>query len=347
MFINYAKAIAREWISEEATILPGFFGAFFHGSTVWLADDAILPPSSDVDIMVVLSGEMPTVKLGKFRYQSVLLEVSYLATSEVQSPEQVLGNSHLAGSFRNNGILADPSGKLSAIQAVVGREFAKEEWVHARCEHVQEKLRNNLAALETATLFHDQVSCWLFATGLTTHMLLVAGLKNPTVRTRYVATKHLLQELGHNEFYEPLLALLGCSQITPARCTEHLAALSRVFDVASSVIKTPFFFASDLSDEARAIAIDGSQTLIDAGLHREAIFWLVATYARCQMVLYHDAPVEVQEQFQPGFRALLGDLGIQSADDLRSRGAQVEAFLPRLWEMTEAIRETIREIAER
>jgi hypothetical protein len=123
--------------------------------------------------------------------------------------------------------------------------------------------------------------------------------------------------------------------------------LSRVFDATSRVIKTPFFFASDLSDEARAIAIDGSQALIDAGLHREAIFWLVATYARCQKVLHHDAPVEVQERFQPGFRALLSDLGIQSADDLMIRGAQVEAFLPRLWEMTETIRKDIREIAER
>ena len=36
-------------------------------------------------------------------------------------------------------------------------------------------------------------------------------------------------------------------------------------------------------------------------------------------------------------RELLGTLGISSSTDLRQRGAGVEAFLPRLWEVTEKI----------
>jgi hypothetical protein len=117
----------------------------------------------------------------------------------------------------------------------------------------------------------------------------------------------------------------------------HLAALTGVFDVAKTVVKTPFFFASDLSDIARPIAIDGSWDLIEHGYHREAIFWIVATYSRCQKVLYHDAPVELQDRFSPGYRYLLGDLGIASFADLQQRAEQVKEHLPRVWEVAEAI----------
>jgi hypothetical protein len=61
------------------------------------------------------------------------------------------------------------------------------------------------------------VTAWLFATGVTTHVLLVAGLKNPTVRQRYVATRELLADYGRVDFYETLLELLGCAQMSRAR----------------------------------------------------------------------------------------------------------------------------------
>ena len=35
-----------------------------------------------------------------------------------------------------------------------------------------------------------------------------------------------------------------------------------------------------ITPAARPIAIDGSRELIEAGAHREAVFWIVATFAR-------------------------------------------------------------------
>jgi hypothetical protein len=122
-----------------------------------------------------------------------------------------------------------------------------------------------------------------------------------------------------------------------AQVEQHLAALTDAFDAAKAVIRTPFPFASDISDQARPIAIGGSRELVERGDHREAIFWIVATYSRCQKVLYHDAPVELQQRFRPGYRQLLGDLGITSPAGLQHRGAQVRGYLPRLWAVTEAI----------
>jgi hypothetical protein len=191
--------------------------------------------------------------------------------------------------------------------------------------------------LDVSYLPSDQVTAWLFATGVTTHVLLVAGLRNPTMRRRYVAARDLLVDYGHLEFYETLLEVLGCAQMGRERVEHHLTALTDMFDAAKAVVKTPFFFASDISDIARPIAIDGSWDLVERGYHREGIFWMVATYSRCQKVLYHDAPAEIQDRFSPGYRQLLGDLGITSFADLQQRSEQLKGLLPRVWEVTEAI----------
>jgi hypothetical protein len=336
VLLKRAKEVARQWVAEWVREAPGFYGAFFHGSANRLRDDATFPPTSDVDIMVVFA-DPPPVKLGKFIYRDVMLEVSFLAWDQIQSPERILGQSHMAGSFRNPSIISDPSGQLTRIHEVVSRDFAKRPWVHKRCEHARDKVLRNLQGLNASDLFHDQVMAWLFATGVTTHVLLSAGLKNPTVRTRYVATRELLAEYGHSDFYYTLLEILGCAQMRRSHVEHHLAALADAFDGAKEVIETPFFFASDISDIARPIAIDGSWELIESGYHREAIFWMVATYSRCQTVLYHDAPQEMQDRFSPGYRELLADLGITGLGDLQRRSAQVKGLLPSVWEVAEAI----------
>ena len=337
MLVGHAKDVARRWVFEEARTVPGFRGAFIHGSTNWLPDAAVLAATSDVDVVVVLADPLPPPKVGKFAYRDVLLDVSYLPSDQLRSPDLILAQSHLAGSFRTASVILDPSGRLTDLQAVVSKDYAKRRWVHRRCEHARDKVLRNLQGLNESEPFHDQVVSWLFGTGVTTHVLLAAGLRNPTVRRRYVAARELLADYGRPDFYDTLLEMLGCAQMSRARAEHHLAALADVFDAAKSVVTTPFFFASDISDAARPIAIDGSRELIERGDHREAVFWLVATYSRCQKVLHHDGTAELRERFDPGYRDLLGDLGIISFADLRQRGELVKGHLPRVWAVAEAI----------
>jgi hypothetical protein len=335
--VKEAKAVARQWVMEEASKTPGFTGAYYAGSIAWLPDDVTLPPSSDLDVMVVLADPNPADKLGKFVYQGALLEVTYLPGNLFQTPDRILGDYHLAASFSRPGIILDPSGRLAQLQTAVSRDYAKRRWVRKRCAQARDNVLGRIETLNASAPFHDQVTAWLFGTGVTTHVLLVAGLKNPTVRRRYVAARELLAEFGQLDFYETLLALLGCAQMSRTCVGQHLVALAAVFDVAKTVIRTPYRFAADISDIARPVAIDGSREMIESGFHREAIFWMVATYSRCQHVLYQDAPLEVQERFSIGYRQILGDLGIISFADLAQRCAQVKAFLPRVWEMAETI----------
>ena len=77
--------------------------------------------------------------------------------------------------------------------------------------------------------------------------------------------------------------------------------------------------------------------LIEQGFHREAVFWIAATYSRCQCVLAQDAPKELEERHRSGYQELLADLGIVSFVDLQRRAEAVRASLPHVWAVAETI----------
>jgi hypothetical protein len=335
--VRDAKTSARQWVEEVASHQPGFRGAFLHGSINWLSDDVPLPNNSDIDVIVVLDRPEFSHAPGKLSHEGVLLDVSHLGAHELQSAEEVLGNSHLAGSFRGASVIADPTGELTRLQEAVARDYAKREWVERRCEHAIGKIQRFLDGIDPGAPLHDQATSWLFGTGVTTHVLLVAGLRNPTVRKRYVAVRELLDEYDQLDVHEELLGLLGVRDLAHDQVQRHLDSMTSALDAAKDVIRTPFFFASDISDNARHIAIEGTQELIDAGLHREAMFWIAATYSRCQKVLHTDAPPDERDVHTPGYFAMLADLGIAVPADLLTRADEVRAFLLRLREVAAGI----------
>lgn len=335
MLVKHAKSLARKWVIEKGSKIDNFYGAFFHGSINSLPDYTTFPEYSDVDVMIVLNSPNPPTKIGKFLFHDILIEVSYISKDLILSPNSILGNYHLAGSFQVPSIILDPSGHLTKNQTTVSKNFSKRKWVVKRCEHAENKILKS--QLKKTDPLPDQVNAWLFPVGITTHMLLIAGLKNPTVRKRYVEAKKILAAYNYLELYEILLEILGCAEISQIQVQNHLKVLTTAFDTAKETIKTPFFFASDISDIARPIAIGGSQQLIDSGYHREAIFWIVATYARCQKIFYCDGSVKTQNWYSYGFRNLLADLGINSFSDLQERSKQNKKLLSKVWKTVEAI----------
>lgn len=337
MRVGFARSAASEWVMEHASKEAGFKGAYFSGSTIELPDDALLSATSDIDVVVITEAPEPPLKLGKFVYRGALVEVTYLSWHQLASVEEVLVSYHLAGSFRVDTIIADPTGHLGTLQTQVSRQYAEQIWVRRRCENARQKVENGLQNIDTEAPIYDQVTSWLFPTGVTTHVLLVAALRNPTVRRRYLAVREVLKQYGCDDVYEDLLQLLGCAHLTTQRVEYHLKELARTFDAAASAAKTPFFFSTDITAAARPIAIDGSLELIRSGYHREAVFWIVATFARCHKILGSDASPAVQDALLPAFEAVIADLGISSKSDLIRRADDVLQFLPGLWETTEGI----------
>ncbi len=342
MRVGDARAAARDWVTRHAGGVAGFVGAYVSGSTVGLPDSAELAPTSDLDVIVVTKAPTGATKPGRRVYRRALLEISYQDWTELGSAERVLGSYRLAGSFRVDTIIADPSGRLARLQLEVAAGFAERHWIQRRCADARRTIEQRLAAIDPAEPLHQQVTRWLFGTGGTAHLPLVAALRNPTVRRRYLAARDVLTGYGHGDRYPELLQLLGCAHWPADQTGYHLAELGRTFDATAAVSTTPFFFSSDLTAVARPIAIDGSRELIEQGNHREAVFWIVATFARCHSVLAVDAP-DLHREHMPAFRAVLADLGIGAPGglgapgDLGRRAEAVRGVLPELDRLAEQI----------
>jgi hypothetical protein len=337
MNVKQVKDIVHRWVLEEASHLPGFAGAFIAGSTNWLADDAPFPTTSDVDVKIVLTDSNLPASYQKQAYQGVQIDVSYMSSDQIQSPDMILSNYYLAYHFTTPNIISDPSGQLTKIHAVVSKEFARRKWVNQRCDHARNQVLKSLQWLQESQPFHDQVFTWVYPTSTLNHVLLVAGLQNPTVRRMFAATRDLLTTYNLLPFHETLLTLLGSVDLGLAQAENHLAATVEIFNVAKEVIKTPFFGSTNISDNGRSIAIGSSQTLIERGYHREAIFGIILTHTWCQKALYNDAPTALQEQFKPAYQQLMNDLGITSPAALQQRHAQVEEYLPHVWEVAQTV----------
>ena len=337
MKVKQARESARRWVIEEFSSVPGFRAAYTAGSTNWLSDDADLATTSDFDVMIVLADLNRAGKRGKFIYRDTLLEASYLSEDQVRSADLVLSDYHLAPSLRTTNIIFDPSGHLTALLAAVRCDYNKRGWVYARCANARNKVLRYLRSVNEESPLYDQVIACLFAAGITTHVLLAAGLRNPTVRSRYMAVRELLADYGHLEFQESLLQLLGCARFSRGQADRHLAVITQLFDAAKEAMTTPFPFASDISDSARPVAIDGSRELIERGYPREAMFWIAITHARCHKVLCRDASEEIKQRFNNLDRDLFSDLGVPSCTEIGQRCSEIERALPRVWEVAETI----------
>jgi hypothetical protein len=335
--VGTAREAAIDWVTRHASQQVWFRGAYFIGSTVALPEDSELATGSDIDVALVTSEAAPPPKPGKLLHKGALLEISLRPWPQLSSIDEVMHSYHLAAGLRVNTIIADPTGDLGILQQNVARHFTEEVWVRRRCKDARQSVENWLKRIDRSEPWHDQVTAWLFGTGVTTHVLLVAALRNPTIRLRYLAVRDVLEEYGRIALYPDLLQLLGCAELAADRVDHHLAALARTFDAAAAVAKSQFFFSSDITPAARSISIDGMRGLIRAGNHREAVFWIVATFARCHKILAADAPPSAQREFAPGFDDVLADLGIFSIDDLITRAESVMQFLPELSENAEGI----------
>lgn len=333
--VDEAKRVAREWVLEQASERPGFQGAYVAGSVNWLPDDAELDAASDLDVHIVFDKADATERYKLVR-GGVLLEIVTDALDLLRSPEQVLGHYALAGAFRVPSVIVDRTGHLTTLQQEVTRRFAEPAWVRRRCEDALDRSRGYLDALTAEKPLYLQAIVWAFGTSVTTLVPLIACLRNPTVRRRYVAVRELLMERGRPDLYERLLGLLGCADIERRQVKHHLAAVASLYDACVPVLKGTYPFAADISHSSRYITIDGSRDLIERGLHREVVWWLVVTFARCLEVATVDAPSLVQSA-EVGLRALLADLGIASFADFQASAVRTRAFLPALSTFTEEL----------
>lgn len=326
-----AREIAAAWVRDYARG-HRLWGAVINGSAAEGGDEE-LGPASDVDINLIAEapeGDKP----GKIAYRGVLLDVSFLSPDWLRPWDRVLRTYEIAGAFRRPP-LYDATGELVALTAYVAERFAQPRWVGARCQAVFSKIRRGLDGFREDASLLDTVNPWLFPAGICAHAVLVAGLRNPTVRLRYLRAREALAEWGEGERYEELLSLLGCEGMQKKPIQDYLDRLEPIFDLAAQVRRTAFPFQGDITPQARQVAIGGSRALVEEGNHREAVFWIAVTYERCLRILRADAP-EAYADALSVLEDFLMELGVGTPQQAKRRVSAIREALPRLEAWTAA-----------
>lgn len=334
MRIDEARLQATRWVRQHSAG-PEVVGAVFSGSTLGAEPEAELAAESDVDVILVTAGDAPA-KLGPVDTDGLRLDVSFLSRSEIWDADAVARSFFLAPSFAQDAIIVDDDGHLRAVHEHVRRVFADPPVVRDRYADVLHRMDDRLAAVEQVGSWPERLLLWLFAASLPTQVLLVAGLRSPTVRLRYRAVRTLLDDRGLADHYPGLLAQLGTEALDADTVRAQLTLLPAVLDAAAAAAGAGAT-AADVGPVARAVAVTGTERLIAAGDHREAVFWLAVSLLRGQVVLETTAP-GVAEQHRPAVLDAVATLtGLRTADDLVRRTAVLARARPGLVAMAEGL----------
>jgi hypothetical protein len=331
-----AQQLAKQWIAEHRETILGYRGAYLAGSLCWLDDDDPVSDYSDIDVMLIVEDEEMRTKPGKFEYRGGLIEVSVSPISVIRDVEATVSQGAIAASIARNRILDDPGHLLRPAFDWIAAEFPREHRVIERLDAIQASIAKRVTSIDDSAPFHDQ-AMWVFPAGVTTHLLLTAGLGNPTVRRRFVETRRLLDAYGEPEMLDLLLHFVGSDAVTAEMARRHFARLVPVYDATAALGATGSRWVSDVSVDARRISIGGTQELLDQGYHREAMWWIVATFTRCLNVIATTDNEALFRQADAAFRALMDDLGLASVGDLRARAGEIVASLPAIREVANRV----------
>lgn len=323
---------AQNWVDAYAAQTPNLLGAYISGSYLTTPPGAVWPGSSDIDIVLVFPQDACPPKMGKLREQGALLEITCMGEGEFASLEHILSTHYLAFALNAGAILYDPAGRFARLHQEAAAQYARRPWVDARCEGFYRQIGQSVAGYDPAAMTLPQkVNGWAFTTGISCFPLLLADLGNCTVRKRYTAARQVLEAHGMGGFYPRLLSLLAPEPLGRGRLSVHMGELEKTFSLAcgTSGPSAQYHFRRDISPEGAAVAIGGSWELLSTPYPEDAVFWMLATFARCHIIFDMDDPALGRERL-PALWAFLEDVGIRREEDFATRLRALADFLPEL-----------------
>lgn len=310
--VRDAVAIATNWIHHSDL---SFRAAFIGGSAAHADPASPYDSASDIDCYLVMEGDPPNGKIGKITVDGVLLDISWMPCKQL---EHAASDAVFASLIHHGKIITDTDGSLSTLKQDIDLVFDTSESIAMRLEDMRARIRPLASPVTQAQLAPpEQVMNWLFPATLATHIPLIKACAPLTVRKRFVAAKNVM----HDDHYEELLAHYGFRDVSREQAQAWLDDTATLFDYAAPLAaESARFWASDIKTDARAISIGGSQHLIDTGLHREALYWIIATRTRCLTVM-NDMEADVTP-FIRAFNDMTLSLGILTAPQrtIRTRG---------------------------
>ena len=321
--VREAKHIAQDWVEAEAPKIPKFRGAFLIGSLNFRNEEESLPPTSDVDVRIVVDIEDPELIYEQGLEQQILtvqgitLDVGFDPIQYFSQAEKVLADFRFACHFSVPNILSDTSGDLSKIQKTVAVQYPRKKWVRTRIEGVRDLVLSSFDNLKAGTVEECMMHLPLAVMGIA-QIPALANLMNPTMKKCFVVFQKLMENHGKQVLFESLLRLFGSHSMDREDVEKYLEDLSITFDRAVEIIRSPSL-GDFVNIAARPVVIDGSWEMVNDGFHREAMFWIATMRAICQATIQQDASEEEQILYAEQYMKLLADLGLSSSKNYQKR----------------------------
>jgi hypothetical protein len=211
---------------------------------------------------------------------------------------------------------------LAPLQQVVAAHYADRHWVEARCQYEQRMVRQIMHGLEHVTAPAEALwlltSVVLFLGGLVAE----ASLRPPTHRRSLVLMHDILHGQGRADLHEQVLQLLGWAHLRRQEVDAYLQDCAATFDRAVAVTHTPVPFQAKLQPYIRPYVIDGAQEMIDAGYHREAMFWISGFLLFANTAIQADGLAAEKPLFQAKLDRLVAEMGLHTAADVAARARE-------------------------
>jgi hypothetical protein len=257
-----ALAVARALVSETLASDPSVLAAVVGGSVA--RGDAT--PASDLDVRFIV--DVPDAdRVGGTEWfewrDCVFVDAAYERLAKYADTESALADPYFAGSIREALILHDQDGVLAEAQADVRERFGEPRWLAARLAQLTQPIERNARDLRPAAAERDHVTVArtaIFALWTVCDALLVLELRSPSwVRS--------LQKVGDVRPADRnrIVALEGTEALTPERARDLIPLFRRVAGPEPGLLMD--------------FVVGSVEWMIDAGLHREAVHGLWATFA--------------------------------------------------------------------
>jgi hypothetical protein len=333
MNVGEARSIAERWVAEEVARSPGeVLCAFTWGSINWMAGEDPFPPSSDVDLLVVVP-KVDRVRhwVSKRPYGGIAIEPFYLPRTRFLSAETLLADFALAPNVVDAKVLFDPDRIVEGLRAAMAPEFARRHWVRLRCQARRDEALSLIAAFEASnSLFHVNAVAFHAVIAMA-QMALIADLQNPTVKKALVKARDVLTTYGLAEEHRELLRLLGAAELEDEAILAASSHCRSALDEACHWLRTPFMGDNHINIHSRPVLDLDVPACVAQGTGREIFLWVASLHARAMIAIQNDAPAEVAALAR---RVYLGDMAqIRVATPAEAR-AQMLACRPALERMT-------------
>jgi hypothetical protein len=332
MNVEEVRSIAKQWVAEETARSPGeVLGAFTYGSINWMADENPFPPSSDLDLVVVV----PTVdpvrhRVCKRSFGGIAVEAFYVPRERLLSAEALLADFAFGPNLVHAKVLFDPHRIVEGLRAVMVPEFARRHWVRQRCRSLRDWALPVIAEFEQSDrLFYlNAVTC--LAVKAMAQMALSADLRNPTVKKALVKVRDVLVAYDLAEEHQWLLRLLGAAELDDETILRAASNCRQTLDQACTWYKTPFIGDNCVTVHSRPSLEVDVPACVAGGRGREIFLWVASLHAHAIIALENDAPAEVLAAAR---QVYVGDMAaIQAATPAEAR-ARMLACRPALERM--------------